>query len=114
MRSTPHSLDSLLCLGQWKYVHGKIGSGAIKKGKKSKDSIGELYDLTSDIGETTDLATKHPEKLKEMQELFKEISVTAEAPVPNRKTTNNLRSTNSYKHTRSNKPARMSINASSS
>jgi len=31
-----------------------------------KDGVGELYDLSTDIKETTDVADQHPERVAEM------------------------------------------------
>ena len=57
----------------WHFPHrGKIGnSGAIRKGRfklVEKFSTGkiELYDLSRDIGETTDLAGEFPDKAREL------------------------------------------------
>lgn len=35
-----------------------------------EDDVWELYDMRSDFGQANDLAAKHPEKLKELQQLF--------------------------------------------
>jgi len=45
--------DAALRIGDWKLVHAG-----------NKD---ELYNLSSDLGETKDLASSQPEKLKELQ-----------------------------------------------
>jgi arylsulfatase A-like enzyme len=45
--------------GDWKLVVANGGSGKP-----------ELYQLSEDIGEKTDLAAKNPEKLKELQEVY--------------------------------------------
>ncbi len=49
--------------GQWKLILGP-GSGATDGTKP------HLYDLSADLGETTDLATKHPEEVKRLTELM--------------------------------------------
>ena len=51
-----------LRMGDWK---------AVRVSKKSKLGPIELYNLAEDIGETQDLAAKHPDKVKEMQGLMK-------------------------------------------
>ena len=38
-----------------------------------REEVEELYDLESDIGETTNLAEKHPDKVAELRRLLKEI-----------------------------------------
>jgi len=38
-----------------------------------RKEVEELYDLESDIGETTNLAEKYPEKLEELRALMKSI-----------------------------------------
>lgn len=50
--------------GDWKLVKGGENTG---RGTASVDGA-QLYNLAEDIGETTDLAAKNPEKLKELSE----------------------------------------------
>lgn len=49
--------------GKWKLILGP-GSGA------RQGTAPHLYDLAADLGETTDLATKHPEEVKRLTELL--------------------------------------------
>ncbi|MGB2823151.1 MAG: sulfatase-like hydrolase/transferase [Phycisphaerae bacterium] len=58
--------------GKWKYLratHAVPGYAQDKKRKK----VEELYDLDSDIGETTNLAEQYPEKVKELKALMETI-----------------------------------------
>lgn len=57
-------------MGDWKAVKLNIN--------KVPESITELYDLSSDEGETTDLSASHPEIVKKMEELMKEAHVASE------------------------------------
>ncbi|QDU51816.1 arylsulfatase [Gimesia panareensis] len=55
----------------WEYTKGAIRSRALRMGdwKAVQNRMNrpvELYDLSQDIGETKDLASQHPEKVKEM------------------------------------------------
>ena len=51
--------------------HGLDGVTAAAKDTVPFDQdVWELYDMRSDFGHATDLAAKHPEKLKELQALF--------------------------------------------
>ena len=42
----------------------------------------ELYDLESDLGETTNLAEKHPKKVQELRALMKTMAEARHKPVP--------------------------------
>jgi len=58
--------------GKWKYlkaVHRVPGYAQDRK----REKVEELYDLESDIGETTNLAEKHPAKVAELKALMKAI-----------------------------------------
>jgi arylsulfatase A-like enzyme len=58
--------------GKWKYlkaVHAVPGYAQDRERKK----VEELYDLETDIGETTNLAGKHPEKVAELKRLLEEL-----------------------------------------
>ena len=58
--------------GKWKYlkaIHRVPGYAQDRKRKK----VEELYDLESDIGETTNLAEKYPEKVAELKALMETI-----------------------------------------
>ena len=78
----------------WHYPHysnqgGKPG-GAIRKGDYKliefyEDGKLELYNLKDDIGEKTDLASKMPQKAREMRDMLREWrkAVDAQMPTPN-------------------------------
>ena len=53
-------------IGDWKYVLYGEHRRRVKKTPK-----GKLYNLKQDIGETTDLADKHPEKVSELLKAMK-------------------------------------------
>jgi arylsulfatase A-like enzyme len=52
--------------GNWKYIPPANGPEEIKSMRSGNASKPQLYDLTKDPGEKENLATKHPEKLKEL------------------------------------------------
>ncbi len=56
-------------LGKWKYLKPKafFYGYAVEDDRQKVD---ELYDLENDIGETTNLALKHPQKVTELKELM--------------------------------------------
>jgi arylsulfatase A-like enzyme len=58
--------------GKWKYLVAKHKVPGYARDANRKEAE-ELYDLDSDIGETTNLADKHPEKVKELRALLEEI-----------------------------------------
>jgi arylsulfatase A-like enzyme len=71
------SLNSTLSLvvGSWKYIEPSKGP---KINKDTNTELGnspepQLYNLTGDPGETKNVATAYPEKVKEMQELLVKI-----------------------------------------
>ncbi|HSA03924.1 MAG TPA: arylsulfatase, partial [Candidatus Paceibacterota bacterium] len=55
--------------GDWKLING-LGSGGFTKPSSIKPKPGEpemqLYNLRTDPAETTNLASKHPDKIKEL------------------------------------------------
>jgi arylsulfatase A-like enzyme len=55
--------------GKWKYLKPKafFHGYAVENDRQKVD---ELYDLENDIGETTNLALKHPQKVTELKELM--------------------------------------------
>ena len=62
--------------GKWKYLAAEHQvPGYAKDNDRSK--VEELYDLETDIGETTNLADQHPEKVRELRELMKKIQGNA-------------------------------------
>jgi len=58
--------------GKWKYLKAEHGVPGYARDRK-REKVEELYDLESDIGETTNLAEKHPEKVTELKALMKAI-----------------------------------------
>ena len=58
--------------GKWKYLAAKHQVPGYAK-DNNRPEIEELYDLDSDVGETINLADKHPEKLKELRALTEKI-----------------------------------------
>lgn len=53
--------------GRWKLVLGRGGGGLGWNNEMLKNSpAGELYDLAADIGETTNLYEKYPEKVRQL------------------------------------------------
>ena len=61
--------------GKWKYLKAKAHfyGYAIEDDRKK---VEELYDLEADIGETTNLASKHPKIVAELKQLMKKIQST--------------------------------------
>jgi len=59
--------------GRWKYLKAKhhVYPFAVDK---NREEVEELYDLAADIGETTNLAEKHPEELERLKRLMNEIA----------------------------------------
>ena len=55
--------------GRWKLIEG-LGSGGFSQPSRITagpgDPAGQLYDLVADPAETTNLAAKHPDKVKEL------------------------------------------------
>lgn len=61
--------------GNWKLITGGPGGGANarKAGAKPQPAGVQLYDLSSDLGETRNLAAEKPEKVREMQDQLAKI-----------------------------------------
>ena len=59
--------------GKWKYLkpNAHFHGYAVEEGRKKVD---ELYDLDSDLGETTNLADQHPKVVSELKKLTEEIA----------------------------------------
>lgn len=59
-------------LGKWKYLkpNAHFHGYAVED---DREKVDELYDLDADIGERTNLAEKHPEKVKELKVLMESI-----------------------------------------
>lgn len=71
------SINSTLSLivGDWKYIEPSKGA---KINKDTNTELGnlaqpQLYNLTTDIGETKNVASEYPDKVKELQELLAKI-----------------------------------------
>jgi len=67
--------------GKWKYLQAVHGKPFYFLDRYRKE-VEELYDLDSDIGETTNLAAKYPEKLEELRALMNSIAEGANDAVP--------------------------------
>ncbi len=107
--STPSNLDGIsflpTLLGEvnaqkehdylyWEF-HEKGGRQAVRRGKwkavkynvlEQSDSKIQLYDLSKDIGEKYDVASKHPEILKEIEKIIKEARTNSDIFSFNQKT----------------------------
>jgi arylsulfatase A-like enzyme len=60
--------------GPWKLIPGEpAGTQAKKPRKKAPRGDAELYNLAEDIGETTNVAAAHPDRVKEMSELLQRV-----------------------------------------
>ena len=59
--------------GKWKYLKAVHKVPGYAKDSKRKQ-VEELYDLEADVGETTNLAAKHPEKVTELKALMQRIT----------------------------------------
>ncbi len=60
--------------GPWKLIPVQATGGPGKKErKKAIRRTPELYNLADDIGETTNLAAAHPDRVKEMTELLQRV-----------------------------------------
>jgi len=59
--------------GKWKYLKAVHQVPGYARDHKRKQ-VEELYDLEADIGETTNLAAKHPEKVTELKALMARIA----------------------------------------
>ena len=67
--------------GKWKYLQAVHRPG-LSWLDNDRKKVEELYDLDSDIGETTNLAEKFPEKLEELRALMKSIAEGKNDAVP--------------------------------
>ena len=59
--------------GKWKYLKAKHCMYGYARDKK-REQVEELYDLEADLGETTNLAAKFPEKVAELKKLMETIA----------------------------------------
>lgn len=64
-----HADGLALRAGSWKYIEPAKGpkANANTNTKTGNDSQPQLYDLNTDLGETNNVATQHPDKVKELQ-----------------------------------------------
>lgn len=58
--------------GKWKFLKAKQKVPGYARDLKREEVV-ELYDLSSDVGETKNLANEHPSKVEELQDLLKVI-----------------------------------------
>ncbi|MDP6523242.1 MAG: sulfatase [Kiritimatiellia bacterium] len=58
--------------GNWKYLKAKHCMYGYSRDRKRAE-VEELYDLEADLGETTNMAEKHPEKLAELKALLEAV-----------------------------------------
>jgi hypothetical protein len=70
--------------GNWKYIEPRNGPAVqgltnIETGNSREP---QLYDLKADIGEKNNLASKYPEKVKELAELLKKIRGSESTTTP--------------------------------
>jgi arylsulfatase A-like enzyme len=70
-----HAGTLSLIQGDWKYIAPSKGA---KRNKATDTELGndpepQLYDLKTDLGEKTNLASQHPERVKEMSALLQKI-----------------------------------------
>jgi arylsulfatase A-like enzyme len=61
---------------------GAVRSGDWKLIEWFETGRRELYNLRTDLGETQDLARKHPEQLQRLQRLLQEWRAAVDAPIP--------------------------------
>jgi arylsulfatase A-like enzyme len=59
--------------GKWKFLNAVHRVPGYARDAE-REQVEELYDLDADIGETTNLAAKHPEKVKELKALLQRIA----------------------------------------
>lgn len=60
-------------LQNWKYLNAKHTVPGYAQDKSRKE-VEELYDLDADIGETTNLAQQHPQKVKDLRAVLQAIT----------------------------------------
>jgi len=65
--------------GKWKYLRAKHDVPGYAQDKK-REKVEELYDLDSDIGETTNLAEKYPRKVAQLKALMKIENFSSDFP----------------------------------
>ena len=69
-----HANGLALRRGTWKYIPPGGGQpGKAKKTKAGGDAVAQLFDLTTDLGETKNVAAEHPDLVKELHALFTQL-----------------------------------------
>jgi arylsulfatase A-like enzyme len=69
-----HANGLALRRGNWKYIPPGGGQpGKAKKNKAGASVVAQLFDLASDLGETTNVAMENPELVKELDALLVQI-----------------------------------------
>jgi arylsulfatase A-like enzyme len=58
--------------GKWKYLIAKHNVPGYARDLE-REEVEELYDLDADLGETTNLAAAHPQKVQELRQLLEQI-----------------------------------------
>jgi arylsulfatase A-like enzyme len=64
--------DNGIRRGKWKYLKAKHNVYGYARDTQRKE-VEELYDLEADIGETKNLAEKHPEIVSELKQMMGKI-----------------------------------------
>lgn len=64
-----HAIDVAVRAGDWKLIPPSAG-----RKPKVRKGVYQLYDLSKDPGETTNLAASHPEKVAELSKLLPEVA----------------------------------------
>ncbi|MDX2030245.1 MAG: arylsulfatase [Blastocatellia bacterium] len=64
-----------LRLGAWKYIEPSSRPKLARETNTElgNDTVDQLYDLATDLGETTNLAARHPERVREMKARLQQI-----------------------------------------
>jgi arylsulfatase A-like enzyme len=65
---------------------GKPRPRAEKRPDRAADGTEQLFNLSQDVSEKTDLAKEHPEKVKELRAIYDKLAAEAIAPKPKPKT----------------------------
>lgn len=64
-----------LIVGDWKYISPVAGPAVLRytEIESANSSLPQLYNLSNDLGEKSNLAAQYPEKVKEMEEALQKI-----------------------------------------
>ena len=70
-----HASVLSLRLGHWKYIEPSEGPKVNRNTNTElgNDPMGQLYNLAADLGETRNLASEHPDRVKEMSALLQKL-----------------------------------------